>query len=384
MATERTQHHDHEAILARIESAMASAPWDGRLAIIELVDGLIGDLPSERTVERVVEVLGYLAQDSKWEVRRAVVPVLVNAGRPGASTIIQRLTGDDNQWVRQAAEQACRKLSRVTTPAEKQDRRARFAFEAIKDLDGTSAPRIYQAAIRVGEKYYEELAGDTAHELNTYRASMEVLLQELEVRIEGGSAAMQEVGEILRKIRTRSRYLKALVTGLVEYSRDIELHFQLHPLRPIAAEALELAKEKVSANFADQEVETTLMISPEIQVEVCRERLLQALVNILSNAFESLVGKEDGGRLVVAGRVNGGEGLSLTIADTGSGMDVQQVESATKRFRSLRKAEGGIGLGLPLAVKIIEREHLGRLEIESTVGVGTSVTIELPLKREVP
>ena len=63
---------------------------------------------------------------------------------------------------------------------------------------------------------------------------------------------------------------------------------------------------------------------------------------------------------------------------------MQQAESATKRFRSLRKEEGGIGLGLPLAVKIIEREHLGRLEIESTVGVGTNVTIELPLKREVP
>ena len=384
MATERTQHHDHEAILARIESAIASDPWDGRLAIIELVDGLLGDLPSERTVERVVEVLGRLAQDSKWEVRRAVVPVLLNAGRPGASTIIKRLTGDDNQWVRQAAERARRKLSRVTTPAEKQDKRARFAFEAIKDLDGTSAPRIYQAAIRVGEQYYEELAGDTAHELNTYRASMEGLLQELEVRIGGDSAAMQEVSGILRKIRARSSYLKALVTGLVEYSRDVELHFQLYPLRPIVAEALELAKEKVSANLAPRDVETTLMISPAIQVEVCRERLLQALVNILSNAFESLAGKEDGGRLVVDVRVNGGESLKLTITDTGSGMDVQQVESATKRFRSLRKAEGGIGLGLPLAVKIIEREHLGRLEIESTVGVGTSVTIELPLKRETP
>ena len=344
----------------------------------------MGDLPSERTVERVVEVLGRLAQDSKWEVRRAVVPVLVNAGRPGASTIIKRLTGDDNQWVRQAAERARRKLSRVTTPAEKQDKRARFAFEAIKDLDGTSAPQIYQAAIRVGEKYYEELAGDTAHELNTYRASMEGLLQELEVRIEGGSAAMQEVSGILRKIRARSRYLNALVTGLVEYSRDVELHFQLHPLRPIVAEAHELAKEKVSANLADHDVETTLMISPTIQIEVCRERLLQSLVNILSNALESLAGKEDGRRLVVTVQVNGGESLSLTIADTGRGMDVQQVESATKRFRSLRKEEGGIGLGLPLAVKIIEREHLGRLEIESTVGVGTSVTIELPLKREVP
>jgi signal transduction histidine kinase len=57
------------------------------------------------------------------------------------------------------------------------------------------------------------------------------------------------------------------------------------------------------------------------------------------------------------------------------------VEDATKRFRSLKRDKGGIGLGLPLAVKIIEQEHDGRLEIESAPDEGTSVTIELPLRR---
>jgi signal transduction histidine kinase len=307
---------------------------------------------------------------------------LLNASRPAVKSPIERLTRDDNQWVRQAAERAKRKLARITTPAEKQDKKARFAFEAIKDLDGTSAPRIYQAAIRVGEKYYEELAGDTAHELNTYRAAMEGLLQELLVRIEVEQRATPGVNEILHKIRDRSRYLKALVSGLLEYSRDAELIFEVCPLDPIIAEALDLAREKASIGLGP-DVETIVTIPPTIRVEVCRERILQALVNILSNAFESLAGKDQRGRVVIEVQANA-ENLRVAIADTGSGMDAAQVESATKRFRSLKKAKGGIGLGLPLAVKIVEREHGGRIDIESTLGFGTTVTVELPLRREAP
>ena len=382
MATERAQKQRHETVLTTIEHAQSSTSWEERLAVVELIDGLLGDLPDERTVERLIDDLDRLARDSKWEVRRAVVPVLINARRPAARNVIERLTRDDNQWVRQAAERAKRKLARVTTPAEKQDKKARFAFDAIKDLDGTSAPRIYQAAIRVGEKYYEELAGDTAHELNTYRAAMEGLLQELVVRIEAQQRATPGVDEIFEKIRDRSRYLKALVTGLLEYSRDDELIFEVCPLAPVIAEALDLAREKAGIGVST-DVETTATISPTISVEVCRQRFLQALVNILSNAFESLAGKDQGRRVAIEVQANA-ENVSVAIADSGSGMDAAQVENATKRFRSLKKANGGIGLGLPLAVKIVEREHSGRVDIESTPGVGTTVTVELPLRRGVP
>jgi signal transduction histidine kinase len=171
------------------------------------------------------------------------------------------------------------------------------------------------------------------------------------------------------------------VSGLIEYSRDAELRFEVHPLAPIVTEALDLAREKTGVGLAGPSVETILTISPAINVEVCRDRFLQALVNILSNAFESLAGKDEGGRVVVEVQ-SGGETVSVTIADTGTGMDAAQVDSATKRFRSLKKAKGGIGLGLPLAVKIVEREHGGRFDIESTLGVGTTVTVELPRRRE--
>lgn len=379
MATER-----HGAALRKIDDAMASDLWEGRLAVVELVQELLRDLPAERTVERLVEVLDRLAQDTKWEVRRAVVPALVDVRRPGARSVIERLTGDDNQWVRQAAERAMRKLARITTPAEKRDEQARFAFETVKDLEGRSAEKIYAAALRVGERHYEELAGDTAHELNTYRTAMEGLLQELEHRIGNGHGASPGVSEILGKIHDRSQYLKTLGSDLLEYSKDVDMDFQLQPLRPMVIEALDLARDKADACLADQEVEVILEILEEIELEACKDRLVRALVNVLSNAFEALADTMDDAKVEIRGETDGTDCLRVTITDTGPGMDAFQVEDATKPFRSLKKDRGGIGLGLPLALKIIDREHRGRLEIDSEVGVGTTVTIELPVEREDP
>lgn len=381
MATDPAQEQRHKAVLTNIDSAHSSNSWEDRLAVLQLVDGLLRDLPSEQTVEHLIAVLEGLAGDNKWEIRRAVVPVLFGAGRPAARTVIERLTKDENPWVRRAAERARRKLARVTTSAEKYDKKARFAFETIRDLDGKSAPRIYQAAIRVGEIYYEEMAGDTAHELNTFRASLDGLLQELEARIKGGREAPPAVEEVLQKIRDRSRYLKALVKGLLEYSKDVDLVFEVQLLAPIVSEAVEIAKEKCGIGRPALDVDTIITLSPGINAEVCRDRFLQALVNILSNAYEAFADKK-GMRRVVVDAQAGSETVSVTISDTGIGMDPAQVESATKRFRSLKKAKGGIGLGLPLAVKIVEREHGGRVDIESVLGVGTTVTIELALRRE--
>ena len=79
---------------------------------------------------------------------------------------------------------------RVTTAAEKVDRRAEFAFDLILRLvkQGNQSPeRYYEAALLIGDKYYEELAADTAHELNTYRTAIDVLLGELESHLRSGA-----------------------------------------------------------------------------------------------------------------------------------------------------------------------------------------------------
>ena len=143
-----------------------------------------------------------------------------------------------------------------------------------------------------------------------------------------------------------------------------------------------MAKANARDRVEDVAASETVVIPDDLELEVCRPRVVQALTNILSNGFEALEGKGTAAALEITATTNGVDRLILKVRDNGCGMEPTQVENAKKRFRSLKKERGGIGLGLPLALKIIEREHGGRLNIESELGTGTIVTVELPLRRK--
>jgi signal transduction histidine kinase len=87
---------------------------------------------------------------------------------------------------------------------------------------------------------------------------------------------------------------------------------------------------------------------------------------------------ERGGSLEVRSSVNP-ETAVLKITDTGRGIPSDQVAHIFTPFFSL--TEGGVGLGLPIAHRIIT-SHRGTIEVESEVGSGTTFTITLPLKGE--
>jgi len=110
-----------------------------------------------------------------------------------------------------------------------------------------------------------------------------------------------------------------------------------------------------------------------------RRRLRQVFDQILSNAVKFT---PRGGRVQVRAAL--GAELMIEIADTGIGMAEGDVAKALGAFEGgdgLRAhAHGGAGIGLPLAAKLVEL-HGGRLSVESTPGIGTTVKIALPQDR---
>jgi two-component system phosphate regulon sensor histidine kinase PhoR len=79
---------------------------------------------------------------------------------------------------------------------------------------------------------------------------------------------------------------------------------------------------------------------------------------------------------------HGGHWLTVTITDHGPGIPREHLPRVTERFYRVDAARsresGGTGLGLAIVKHIVER-HRGSLEIKSTVGVGTSVAVRLPV-----
>ena len=101
----------------------------------------------------------------------------------------------------------------------------------------------------------------------------------------------------------------------------------------------------------------------------------QMLINLVGNALKFT---EPGGTVLIA-FARADDGVTVSVSDTGIGMDDLQVEEARRMFVQIgdKRARGGLGLGLPIVEGLI-RLHGGTMAIDSMPGHGTTVTLRFP------
>ncbi len=123
-------------------------------------------------------------------------------------------------------------------------------------------------------------------------------------------------------------------------------------------------------------IDLCCQLGESVSATVDRAQVEQALENLVSNA---LTYTDAGGRVTIAAR-KGEQGVQVTVTDTGIGMSPDEVEQACDTFwrseSALKAAKPGVGLGLTLVREVIDA-HGGALVIDSTPGVGTSVTLTI-------
>jgi signal transduction histidine kinase len=102
----------------------------------------------------------------------------------------------------------------------------------------------------------------------------------------------------------------------------------------------------------------------------------QALWELLSNAVDAIEGP---GALVLGARKEAGD-VVLSIRDSGRGIPAEELSQLFEPRLRPKNGRMGVGLGLPLAHKIVH-EHGGRIQVASVVGQGTTVMVRLPVGR---
>lgn len=117
------------------------------------------------------------------------------------------------------------------------------------------------------------------------------------------------------------------------------------------------------------------------QVLAAEKELLSAVTNLVSNAVRYTPA---GGAIELAWRWQADGSARFSVRDTGPGIAAEHVPRLTERFyrvdRSRSRETGGTGLGLAIVKHVIQR-HGGRLQVESTLGKGSTFTLELPAVR---
>lgn len=124
---------------------------------------------------------------------------------------------------------------------------------------------------------------------------------------------------------------------------------------------------------AQQQGKTLILSGNEEVTLVCDQTwLIEAIINIVKNAFDHT---KAGATIRLTWRAFASM-VQITVSDNGSGIHPEDLPHIFKRFYRSRfsKDTQGIGLGLPLAKAIIE-DHNGTIEVDSTLGAGTTFTI---------
>jgi PAS domain S-box-containing protein len=169
--------------------------------------------------------------------------------------------------------------------------------------------------------------------------------------------------------------IKGIVDGLRKFAkRDEGLLNETVNLNTITEACLRLADNQIRRT-ADVKVS----LDPSLPSFVGNsQKLQQVIVNILINASQAI--DKQRGTIHVISQFNDRE-VVLRVRDDGKGMDERTVKQIFDPFFTTKRHQGGTGLGLSIAYGII-KEHQGRIEVESKVGVGTTFCIYIPRSPE--
>ncbi len=214
------------------------------------------------------------------------------------------------------------------------------------------------------------LAAGIAHEINNPLTSVltfgSILLRKAE-------DWQRERLDIIVKEATRCRQI---VRGLLDFARQSEPKKELSDVNRIIETALTLTKNQLAkAREKAIGVVKELGVLPAIPVDP--NQILEVLVNILINAVDAMPQK--GTLHVTSRKVETEPSIEIRIADTGDGISPENLGKIFDPFFTTKEAGKGTGLGLAVSHGIVER-HNGTIDVESTIGQGTTFIIRLPLE----
>ena len=223
--------------------------------------------------------------------------------------------------------------------------------------------------LRDAARRQEDFIGSFAHEIKTPLTSMIGYADLLRAR----PATEEQVRQSAGYIFSEGRRLEALSRKLLDL---VVLDRQDFPLRPVpldvflgrVAGAMAPALEQAGVRLTVRAQPVPALMEPDLMETVC--------LNLLDNARKAM---EGGGDLLLEGLSEEGRPV-IRVTDSGKGIPAEELERVTEAFymvdKSRSRAQGGAGLGLALCRRIVDL-HGGTLELESTPGQGTRVTVRL-------
>jgi signal transduction histidine kinase len=211
-----------------------------------------------------------------------------------------------------------------------------------------------------------QLAAGIAHEIRNPLTSINILIHSLTENLPPETAHRED----LRVIGEEIQRINEIVEQFLRFARPAPPLFEETEVTTVFDNVLQLIKPQVERQRVT--VKRDFDAVPSITLD--REQMKQVVLNLLINALQAM---PDGGQIDLSAKVlEDSRWIKLSVQDSGIGIPPDDLKKLFDPFFTTK--EGGIGLGLSIAHRIIDLHH-GRIEVESRPGKGTTFQLWLPL-----
>lgn len=233
-----------------------------------------------------------------------------------------------------------------------------------------------KAMVPIQNSYEKQrtFVSDASHELRT---PLSIFLGSVDLLEREETAVLSPIGrEVLHDLRSETMHMSKLLENLLLLSRSDQNH------EPITKETLQLSALLSSIchrfqRILPEAIQLTSQIEENISIEADSMRIQQLLYILLENALHYTKKGEIQVTLTSSQRQ-----AFIDIQDSGQGITPKDLPYIFDRFYRAddSRDRSGVGLGLSIAKMIIDNHH-GMIQVKSTVGVGTTFSITLPLQK---
>jgi two-component system sensor histidine kinase PilS (NtrC family) len=214
------------------------------------------------------------------------------------------------------------------------------------------------------------MAAGLAHEIRNPLGSMSAALQFLQAKVPPATPEASLMNVVLNE----SDRLNKIITNFLTYARtstdgSSKDTFSTMDVCEALRDCLVLLRH--SPEVKDTHVLESKLPETPVNIKANETQIKQVFWNLLKNSLQAM---PDGGKLSVGLNEALGKNVQIVFEDTGAGINPDYLEHLFEPFSNHAR---GTGLGLSIVHKIV-RDHGGRIDVQSQVGEGTKITIELP------
>ncbi len=221
-----------------------------------------------------------------------------------------------------------------------------------------------------------KLSATVAHEINNPITGVLTYIKLMLKKLKQGEVGEEDIKKYVNYLTIMERETErtsSIVKNLLDFSRQREPHLKLVNINTILDETMMLVQNQI--NLQGINVTKSFSNLPETLGDA--DQLKQAFMNIIMNACEAM--KENEKRLTLKTDYDRERNeIKISIQDTGIGIPQEDLNKIFEPFYTTK--EKGTGLGLAVVYGIITK-HDGRIDVSSAKGVGTTITLTIPVKK---